>query len=141
MVELIFAIVVIAVAIGSLPAILNQSSRAIEQSINQEVVWLASEKLYNSLTADSKAKLSSINGEVTTVALEGKDGYKREYSVKLEVKNYYLDEVPHTGSSEVILEIEQDPSSDDFKLLEVTITNSDKEIVKLFGFTLLFLED
>ncbi len=42
MVELIFAIIVIALAIGGLPAVLNQAKNSSEMSINQEAIWIAS---------------------------------------------------------------------------------------------------
>jgi prepilin-type N-terminal cleavage/methylation domain-containing protein len=49
LIELIFAIVVMAIAISTLPSITNRVYESTSFSINQEVIWMASSSIYNIL--------------------------------------------------------------------------------------------
>jgi hypothetical protein len=49
MIELIFAIIVIALAIGAIPSIVRQVEDSTNLSINQEAIWMASSVMYNIL--------------------------------------------------------------------------------------------
>lgn len=49
MIELIFAIIVIAIAIGGIPAVVQQVEDSTDLSINQEAIWMASSVIYNIL--------------------------------------------------------------------------------------------
>ena len=47
MIELIFAIIIIALAIGGLPAVLNQAMESTKIAIKQEAIWMASTLLFD----------------------------------------------------------------------------------------------
>lgn len=68
MVELIFAIIVIALAIGGLPAVLNQSKDSTEMSINQEAIWMASGFIFDIMDYKwDEQSDNSVNGSVRRV--------------------------------------------------------------------------